>query len=239
MQVSPQSALDRYQTKMFPGSSHSWACGVLTRELAQKPALKAGSVLDIGSGSGIMGAFLQQQGISGVDGIEIDADAIRETSKWYRNFYGTIDEVSPEPAYQIILMLDILEHLVTPETLLKAAVSRLAPGGIILVSVPNIAHWGMRLLLLCGQFNYTPRGTLDRTHLRFFTRRTILELLRTASDCKVEGISGSISPAEFVIPSIYHQTRLFKWFGEVRMTGVRLWPGLCAFQTLAIVRKND
>ncbi len=46
----------------------------------------------------------------------------------------------------------------------------LAPGGRVLVSVPNVAVWNVRFGLLFGRFEYTPTGTLDRTHLRFFTR---------------------------------------------------------------------
>jgi hypothetical protein len=73
---------------------------------------------------------------------------------------------------------DVLEHLVSPNDMLKLAIGGLKPGGILLVSVPNVAHWSLRLNLLFGRFNYTETGLCDATHLRWFTQRGIEDLVK-------------------------------------------------------------
>jgi 2-polyprenyl-3-methyl-5-hydroxy-6-metoxy-1,4-benzoquinol methylase len=72
----------------------------------------------------------------------------------------------------------VLEHVRDPGAALRRLRSLLDPGGWIVVSTPNIANWSVRLLLLAGRFEYTERGIMDRTHVHFFTRRTLLRLLR-------------------------------------------------------------
>jgi glycosyltransferase involved in cell wall biosynthesis len=74
--------------------------------------------------------------------------------------------------FERVLLLDILEHLIEPEKLLRQCPEVLEPAGQIIISVPNVANITVRLMLLVGQFNYTARGILDRTHVRFFTRKT-------------------------------------------------------------------
>ncbi len=68
----------------------------------------------------------------------------------------------------------MLEHLSDPLAALVVGQPASRPGGVVIVSVPNVAHLWVRLSLLAGRFDYADRGILDRTHLRFFTRRTFL-----------------------------------------------------------------
>ena len=77
----------------------------------------------------------------------------------------------------MIIAGDILEHVADPEKLLKDLRDHLNPGGEILVSVPNFAHWYPRTKVALGRFDYDQRGPLDHTHLRFFTRRTFERLV--------------------------------------------------------------
>ena len=79
-----------------------------------------------------------------------------------------------------MLFVDVLEHLKSPQPVLARFKSVLAPGGRIFVSLPNVAHFTMRLALLCGRFDYRPSGILDRTHLRFFTYKTGRRLIEDA-----------------------------------------------------------
>ena len=74
----------------------------------------------------------------------------------------------------------MLEHLSDPLAALVALDGTLAAGGRVIASVPNVAHLWVRLQLLAGRFEYADRGILDRTHLRFFTRRTFIALLAQA-----------------------------------------------------------
>ena len=79
--------------------------------------------------------------------------------------------------YEVLLFGDTLEHLPDPAAVLRRLRTRLAPGGHLVLSIPNVANWAMRLGLLAGHFDYTDRGILDRTHLRFYTRRTLIQML--------------------------------------------------------------
>ena len=80
-------------------------------------------------------------------------------------------------AYDAIVLADVIEHLRAPENVLRGLLPKLSPSGRIVLSVPNVAHWSVRLSLLRGRFRYEETGLLDRTHLRFFTRETLRELI--------------------------------------------------------------
>lgn len=75
--------------------------------------------------------------------------------------------------HERVLLLNVLEHIADPEAVLRAARDRVAPGGRLVVVVPNVANLWIRLRLLAGNFEYADRGILDRNHLRFFTRKSV------------------------------------------------------------------
>lgn len=142
-------------------------------------------VLDIGCSTGYLGKALAQQGCT-VDGVEIDPEAAEMARRHLRSVVLTdlnrddLVAAIGDERYDTIVMADVLEHLVDPRTVLSAAVNLLADGGEIVISVPNVSHGSLRLALLQGRWEYRPTGLLDRTHLRFFTRESILELVREA-----------------------------------------------------------
>jgi len=80
--------------------------------------------------------------------------------------------------YDVVLASHVLEHLANPERLLHQVHERLNPDGILAVALPNIAHYSQRISFLRGRFTYTETGLLDRTHLRFYTFWTAIELLQ-------------------------------------------------------------
>ncbi|PHM05774.1 hypothetical protein CK516_38565 [Nostoc sp. 'Peltigera malacea cyanobiont' DB3992] len=82
--------------------------------------------------------------------------------------------------YDAILFLDVLEHLQNPWAVIKGAMKVLQPGGAIHIVVPNIAHISVVRRLLQGRFEYSNCGTMDRTHLRWFTRKSLTESLEEA-----------------------------------------------------------
>ena len=89
--------------------------------------------------------------------------------------------------FDVILAGDVLEHCSRPDLVIRQLHDLLQPAGYIVISLPNIAHGDMRLSLLSGNFDYRETGLLDRTHLRFFTRRSI-DLFLTTSDFKIDQI---------------------------------------------------
>lgn len=92
----------------------------------------------------------------------------------------------------LLLFLDVLEHLPDPEKLLSRLTAELAPGGTVIVSLPNIAHLSVSIpLLFWGQFSYADAGFLDRTHLRFFVRESAVALMNGAG-LKVDKIIESL-----------------------------------------------
>jgi 2-polyprenyl-3-methyl-5-hydroxy-6-metoxy-1,4-benzoquinol methylase len=95
---------------------------------------------------------------------------------------GFFDEAFIETCgtFDAIVFGDVLEHLADPACVLTLARRCLSPGGVIIVSVPNIAHWTVRLRLLFGRFEYRDGGIMDATHLRWFTRKTLLAMLAHA-----------------------------------------------------------
>jgi 2-polyprenyl-3-methyl-5-hydroxy-6-metoxy-1,4-benzoquinol methylase len=228
---SPLPPQERYQFKPFPGSSHSWALSHLEGVGSQH------HVLDIGAGGGAFGRVLQERGVVDIDAIEVDHAALEHIRPFYRSAATSLREV-PDATYDIALLLDVLEHLTNAEEFFAEALAKVKVGGRLLVSVPNIAHWSIRLSLLCGYFRYTSRGILDRTHVRFFTVTTLQQFLRSFPQVNIREVTGSISPAEFVLPGTVTRSRAFAAFSAARQKGVELLPGLCAFQVLAVVEKT-
>lgn len=137
-------------------------------------------VLEVGCSSGYVSRALQERGCR-VTGIELDLAAAAEAKRWCeRVLVGDIESLdlgALESGYDVLLLADVLEHLRDPVVALRRLRPLLSPTGYAVISVPNVANWAMRLGLLAGRWNYTERGILDNTHLRFFTLRTIRSTL--------------------------------------------------------------
>lgn len=173
-----QATAGTYRLKSGTLSSH----GRVIRWLGRFP--RDARILDVGTAAGYLGAELRRRGFSRIAGVEIDPALAAVARPWYDEL--VISDVErdglpwPAGSFDIILCADILEHLREPAEVLRRLMALSKPGGWILVSLPNIAHWSVRLSLLFGSFQYAPSGLLDRGHLRFFTRRSARELLRGA-----------------------------------------------------------
>lgn len=164
-----------YAVKPSTNSSH----GVLLKWLAAMPSSR---VLDLGCSSGSFGALARESGheVTGVDvnaapGVEdrLDHFVLADLDR------GLPDELA-QGSFDVIVMGDVLEHVRDPQRLLSESKRLLAPGGSMLISVPNFGHWYPRVRTAAGAFDYDMRGILDRTHVRFFTRRSFHNLLEGA-----------------------------------------------------------
>ncbi len=234
MNQPQQSPFERYQSKPFFGSSHWWALGWIS---TLKSTARA---LDIGPGSGVLGQALHDRGIGDSSAVEIDPATREKLEGLYRQVAGTLDDLSVR-TYDFVLLMDVLEHMSQPEEFLKRLLPLLNPGGTLLVSVPNIAHWSIRLSLLLGKFDYTDRGILDRTHLQHFTKDRIIGLLGRFPSLRVKEYSISIVPVELLLAEGVRKkksVRLFlQFFGKLRRTLGSYLPGLCAYQHLIALEK--
>jgi len=141
-------------------------------------------VVDFGCWTGFMAKALGGRGCA-VTGIEIDPEAAEAASEFCeRVIVGDLDQLDLAEAlggssFDVGLFGDVIEHLKDPRRVLCAMRGLLAPGGHIVVSVPNVAHASVRLALLKGQFDYSETGILDNTHLRYYTRESIGDLLES------------------------------------------------------------
>lgn len=148
-----------------------------------------GPVLDVGCSTGSLGRALKQRfGASLVVwGIEIDATAAHEAATHLdRVLVGdaadTLASLKREDFHpQLIIFADSLEHMVDPWEVFDHGLNLLSPGGRILVSLPNVAYWETVLNLLRGRWPYRERGIHDQTHLRFFARKNVIDLLNRGS----------------------------------------------------------
>lgn len=140
-------------------------------------------VLDVGCASGYLAAALRERGSSTV-GIEPDpAMAAAAEQHCERVLAMPLEEAAAElggERFDAIVFGDVLEHTVDPWGTLEWVRGLLAPDGVVLVSVPNIAHWSARWSLARGRFDYVDYGIFDRTHLRFFTQESAHELAARA-----------------------------------------------------------
>lgn len=186
------------------------------------------SVLDVGGSSGYLARELTGRG---AEVVVIDADELAVAEARGQGLDAHVVDITREdpPArdggYQAILCGDVLEHLADPATALRRLRRFLAPDGRLVASVPNGANWSLRLSLLVGRWNYTDRGLLDRTHLRNFTRHTFLETL------KAGGFQVIATDVTCPIP-VLRGGRL----SAVAHAVAKAWPGLLAYQHLALAR---
>ncbi len=164
-----------------------------------------------------------------VDGAEIDPHAARQAELvCERVWVGDLQHLDVddlEGPYQVLLFGDTLEHLPDPAEVLRRLRTKLAPSGVLVVSLPNVANWSMRLRLLAGRFDYTERGILDRTHLRFFTRRTAVNLLQSAG-FEVTRIQAGVPVPFLTWPPL---SKLAYLVGNV-------WPSLAAYTFIITAR---
>lgn len=139
-------------------------------------------VLDVGCADGDVGRLLQETGnrVSGLDRDEEAAEKARADLE--RVVVADLDTSSlldhfEAASFDVVVLADVLEHLREPERALREATELLREGGRLVLSVTNVAHGALRLALLQGRWTYTEAGLLDRTHLHFFTRTSLLQLL--------------------------------------------------------------
>jgi 2-polyprenyl-3-methyl-5-hydroxy-6-metoxy-1,4-benzoquinol methylase len=161
-------------------------------------------VLDVGCGDGLFAQELTQRQnvVVGIDQlarpVHVDSMAKYVRADLNHGLVPILGELRRHAPFDVIVMGDVLEHLGDPSRLLEECKSLLAPGGRVIVSLPNVAHIFMRLSLLFGRFTYTERGILDRTHLRFYTLATARGLVRDAGYV-VARVATTVIPVEFVL----------------------------------------
>ena len=223
------AATPRYVLKPDPHSSHSIILAWLGEGRGRR-------ILDVGAADGFVSRKLTEHGWR-VTGIEGDP-ALAQAGAPYceRMITANLNREVPEVQgpFDAILYGDVLEHLIDPLRVLVELNRSLAPDGFVIVSVPNIAHLYIRLLLLLGRFDYLDRGILDNTHLRFFTARSLRALLDDAG-LVVERFSATPAPLYQVLPERWHK----RWVAvthTINAAIARNLPRVLGYQFIVLAR---
>lgn len=143
------------------------------------------TILDVGCASGELGSYLKKHLNSKVYGIDVSNKAIKNAKSKLDKALVCNIETDKLPFknkfFDIIICGDVLEHLFDPELSLIKLKRYLKDDGYIILSVPNVANIEIRWNLLRGKFDYQKSGILDNSHLRFFTKNTLLKMI---DNCK-------------------------------------------------------
>lgn len=142
-------------------------------------------ILEIGCAAGMTGKALQERSLEELVGVELLEEMAEKARPYYtRIFAGDIERIDlpfEEGHFDCIIYGDVLEHLKDPWGLLKRHNLLLKDRGALVCSIPNVRHYRIiKKLLIHGAWEYTSDGILDKTHLRFFTLKSIRSMLEEA-----------------------------------------------------------
>src|SRR5262245_9134268 len=214
---------ERYAWKEIPGSSHD----VLRRRLLALPAGRR--LLDLGAAGGHLGRAVRER-CAYLAGVEPDPSLPPSCREGYDDWRAT-DALSAgawDTPFAVVVCADVLEHLPRPEELLGQIRSWLAPGGLLLVSLPNVANVTVRAALLLGRFSYAEKGILDRTHLRFYTRGSARRLLEDAG-FRVKSVAATAMPYELAAPFL-GRAPLAAPVHAFAAGSAKVWPTMFGYQ---------
>lgn len=138
----------------------------------------AKNIKELGCGEGMFGSYLRENMGAKVSGIEIESRfATKAKKNLDRVYIGDAESIIkklPAKSFDVIVANDVLEHMVDPYSVLKEAKRILKKDGIVVSSIPNMRNFHVLYhLVRHGQWEYVESGILDRTHLRFFTQKSI------------------------------------------------------------------
>ncbi|MFY9551215.1 MAG: class I SAM-dependent methyltransferase, partial [Thermoanaerobaculia bacterium] len=187
---------ETYAWKEIPGSSHD----LLRRRIRELP--EGIRLLDLGAAGGHLGRAVRDR-CAFLAGVEADPQLPASCREGYDDWRAA-DALSVggwDAPFDAVVCADVLEHLPKPEALLERIRGWLRPGGTLYASIPNVANVSVRAALLAGRFPYAERGILDRTHLRFYTRRSARALLEEAG-FRVRRVAATAMPYELALGAL-------------------------------------
>ena len=160
-------------------------------ELLRAIPLDRKRVLEAGCGTGRFAeAYLARNPDARYFGLELFEDAARDAAKVMDQVIvgdieqdavmAALDAARADETFDALIFGDVLEHLREPWTVLSDLRARTSPGGVCVTCIPNVSHWSLLVQQVQGQWTYADQGLLDRTHLRFFTRASAIEMFQKA-----------------------------------------------------------
>ncbi len=174
----------------LPGNYHSQRPDVF-RYLPESARM----ILDVGCGEGGFGELIKQGRDAEVWGVELDPEVAEKAKKRLdRVFVGNIETDRfdlPEEYFDCIVLNDVLEHLYYPWDVLERLKKYLKTDGHVIASIPNIRYYvNLKKFVLKGEWEYESSGVMDRTHIRFFTLKSMRKMFERCSyrDIRIEGL---------------------------------------------------
>jgi 2-polyprenyl-3-methyl-5-hydroxy-6-metoxy-1,4-benzoquinol methylase len=198
-------------------------------------------VLDVACGEGFFANEIAKQGnrVAGLDSLPQAYHDSAMCGYYSADLNAGLDNVVDQlkgRRFDRVMLLDILEHLYDPKQILTQCHALLEEDGQVVVSVPNVANLSVRLMLLFGNFNYTDRGILDRTHQRWYTRKTARELVRQAG-YKIVAERMTVIPISLAL-GLSPEGFIFKVLNSLLGVLTRLMPTLLGYQIMLVARHD-
>lgn len=189
-------------------------------------------ILEFGPATGYMTRFLRDELSCVVTGFEYSPEAATQAALFCeRIIVGDIEDFSLweplSPPYDFVIFADVLEHLRDPQSVLARCYKLMSGDGRILISIPNIAHWTVRFGLLKGNFDYASCGLLDNTHLKFFTKKTLTEMIRSAGFVIADM---QITRTDYPLDHQFSKARLMRVKHLLNRLFDKFFPDAIAFQ---------
>jgi len=215
-----------YSIKESAYSSHS----AIKRFANKTDQSSIARLLDVGCAQGDLAIQFLELGYD-VTGIEPHPSWAQEARRKGLNVIeGSLEDSNLQLVgpFDVIILGDVLEHLENPSRALQSLLAVTNQGSQIIISVPNVAHFSVRMMLSVGIWDYTDRGILDRTHLRFFTKKTIFKLCKE-NGLSIENWTVTPTPLERLFPTLAKA----KWFNSIHALNyaiAKLAPTLLGYQ---------
>jgi 2-polyprenyl-3-methyl-5-hydroxy-6-metoxy-1,4-benzoquinol methylase len=202
---------------------------------------RARTVLDVGCGAGDNAALLKARDpaptICGITASEEESALARRHMEtvWVMDLEAPLPKELASSRFDTILCSHVLEHLRDPAEVVARLAQLLAPGGQMVIAVPNVLSWRQRFDFVAGRFVYTSGGVMDETHLRFYTYETAPRYLLTKAPALriVEQRAVGSVPLWFLRRKVL-SARLCAWIDE---EATRLRPNLFAVETILLAEK--
>ena len=229
MSRAPDTCAERYVLKDFRGSSHR----ILAAWIRELPT--GTRVLELGPGLGHVARLARRRDLTWV-GLEASLSCLpglREAVSAVAVL--DLENLQRLPrGFDVVVAADTLEHLARPGDMLQLIHRALAPGGMLLLSVPNVANVYVRLNLLFGRFPYADRGILDRTHRYFFTATSLRTMLGEAGFAP-ERWTFSTIPIQLAWPRLPRP--LMRVLTASLLAATRMLPRLLGYQAVVTARR--
>lgn len=227
----------KYTTKYSPTSLHYF--------IRQLPLAESAEILDLGGGDG--SAVSLAHADRGIRTTVIDqciAIDDRENQRTVQHPHlshiaadidGDWTALTGSLRFNTVFVLDLLEHMKSPERTIEQIFSVMVPGGKLYASTGNVAYWLIRSIHMLGHFNYGRRGILDLTHTRLFTVRTFRRLLRNAG-FRIDAIRCFGPPIADITGD---KNTILKTMDRISAWLAQKWKGLFGYQILIEATRSD